>query len=644
MCGITGIYIHNMDIPNIKDLTIRMRDTMRHRGPDDAGLYLSKDKKLCLGHTRLSIIDLSPAGHQPMPNEDETIWIVYNGEIYNFTELREKLIKKGHRFRSRADTEVIIHGYEEWGIESLLQRLRGMFAFALYDSRSGKPNEPNRPNTLILARDRLGIKPLYYSYSNGISIFASEIKAILATKLVDKEIDPHSPGLYLLYGSIPSPKTIYKRISALPPGHFLIVDENGISERYYYNLTKAFLDTSLSSISEEEAVQMVRSSLLDTIKCHLISDVPVGAFLSGGIDSTSIVALMHEVEHKSIKTVSVIFPDTPYDESRYSKVVAKKFETDHIEVKINDKDLINHLEKIFYTMDQPTIDGVNTYFVSWAAKQAGLKVAISGVGGDETFWGYSSFHLVPKLYHLASFPGVSTLAKPLTGWIASRFPNGKMGKLNHLFHKPSLESAYLTVRGVFCLEDVKKILNPDLLKEFTLIDPVDYLKEITQSPIYPFTFPPFRLFASSPFHLLANAVSALELRTYMANQLLRDTDVFSMVHSLEVRVPFVDHKLVELLAKIPAEYKAKKDMQKPLLVKALNNKLPEEIVHRPKQGFTFPFDLWMRNELKDFIKKSLNGSSIFNRIFIKRLLKDFYNHKIHWSRIWSLLVLTHWLK
>ena len=624
MCGICGIFNYKNQKTSItKDLLIKIRDSMIHRGPDDAGMYISPDKKAGLAHRRLSIIDLSEAAHQPMCNEDGTIWITYNGEIYNYREIREVLILKGHKFKSNSDTEAIIHGYEEWGIEGLLKELRGMFAFALYDSRL-----PD--SRLILVRDRFGIKPLYYSYNNSTFLFASEIKAILASRLVSKEIDPQAVVLFLIYGSIPAPKTIYKAISAVEPGHFLIISKKGLKKYRYYNLKDAFLDKSLTNISEEEAIERVHSCLINTIECHLVSDVPVGAFLSGGIDSTAIVALMREVEYKPIKTVSVIFPDTPYDESRYSKLIAQRFNTDHVEIEINSKDLIKHMEKIFYAMDQPTIDGVNTYFVSRATRQAGLKVAMSGVGGDEIFWGYPSFWFVPRLYRWASLPGVCILARPLTSWIANRYLFRKMGKLNYLFQKPSLESAYLAVRSVFSIKDLEKILNPDLFDELrSIFKPTDHIKKITND--------------LKTNYSITNIVSALELCTYMANQLLRDTDVFSMAHSLEVRVPFVDHTLVELLAKLPVRYKAKKDMPKRMLIKALNNKLPNEIVHRPKMGFTFPFDLWIRNELKELTEEKLNGTSVLNKPYVTKLLKNFYNHKVHWSRVWSLLVLSHWL-
>ncbi len=490
-----------------------MMDAQIHRGPDDFGLY--QNKNIVLGHRRLAIIDLSPAGRQPMSNEDGTIWITYNGEIYNYRELREMLIKKGHKFKSNSDTEVIIHGYEEWGVDGLLQRLRGMFAFAIYDPRSTIHNSRFTINysRLILARDRIGIKPLYYSYCDDFLLFASGLNAILASKLVSKEIDPKAVVLFLLYGSIPPPQTIYKEIFALEPGHFLIIDEKGLKKNRYYDLKNGFLDTSLMGIS---------------------------------------------------------FPDTPYDESRYSKIAARKFNTDHAEIEITGKDLINHMDKNFYIMDQPTVDGVNTYFVSWATNKSGLKVAMSGVGGDEIFWGYPSFTHIPRLFHLFKILSWVPLGKRTAQFILRNSNSFKTAKLYSMVsNSSSILDIYLNYRGLFTKEQIYKLLHQDFVRHaMEGVEQMSYLQECSEI---------------NDEH---NQVSLLETTFYMANQLLRDTDVFSMAHSLEVRVPFVDHTLVELLAKIPARYKT--IYPKRLLIKVLNNKLPDEIVHRPKMGFTFP--------------------------------------------------------
>tara|TARA_B100000315_G_scaffold36538_1_gene31228 strand:- start:18648 stop:20504 length:1857 start_codon:yes stop_codon:yes gene_type:complete len=618
MCGVTGIINFN-NAPISENVLIGMGNALSHRGPDDAGVYINKIKTAGLAHKRLSIIDPSSAGHQPMCNEDGTLWITYNGEIYNHPELRKRLKGSGHTFKSNSDTETIVHAYEEWGIEVLLEKLRGMFAFAIYDTKKLR---------LIIARDRLGIKPIYYFHNDDTIIFASEIKAILKSNPVLKKIDSQSAGLFLLYGSIPAPKTIFKEIYALEAGHFLTINKEGLIKKRYYDLTNAFSDRSLLNISEEDAVERVRSCLSETIKYHLTSDVPVGAFLSGGIDSTAVAALMREAEHKPIKTVSVVFPDTPYDEAKYANLAARRFETEHVEIEVNGKNMIEHLDKILGSMDQPTIDGVNTYFVSWATAQAGLKVAMSGVGGDEIFGGYPSFTQIPKLYDFLKVFAWVPFGRRTVRLILKNSNRSLMAKLcSTLSSAPSIPDVYLNYRGVFTEEQIQKLLHPDFAKEaLEGMELCSFLPDCSK--------------ANSKF----NQVSLLEISSYMCNQLLRDTDVFSMAHSLEVRVPFADHILVELLAKISVKYKAKKDIPKMLLIKALNKKLPEEIIFRPKMGFTFPFDLWLRKELKDIVVGKLSKSHIFNSAYRERLLKDYFDNRLHWSKIWACFVLSNWLE
>ncbi|MFH1314581.1 MAG: asparagine synthase (glutamine-hydrolyzing) [Candidatus Eisenbacteria bacterium] len=623
MCGIAGIHSQSGMAPDtMADAVGVMTRTLKHRGTDDMGFHFSEDRKTGLGHTRLSIIDLSSAGHQPMSNESKSIWIVYNGEIYNFPELRDALLSCGHRFNSETDTETVLHGYEEWGIEDLLKRLRGMFAFAVYDTRPAAAG-----GRIILARDRLGLKPLYYSYRDGVLVLASEIKAILASHLETREIDPHAVGSYLLRGFIPPPATIYKDITALRPGHYITVDGNGVSETRYYDLAEAFCDTSLASVSEGEAVEMIHSCLVDTMKCHLISDVPVGAFLSGGIDSSSIVAVMREVDHRRVKTVSAVFPDTAQDESRFSRAAAEMFNTDHAEIEISGRDVAGHMEKILYAMDQPTVDGVNTYFVSWATALSGLKVAMSGVGGDEIFWGYPSFRQIPRLHMLLKILATIPFGRRAAKSLLRDSGNSRNRKLHAMVSNDrSIPEIYMDYRGLFARDQIRELLCGDLGE--------DALKD-TGTPHY--------LSDCASTIGQSNLVGLLETTSYMASQLLRDTDVFSMTHTLEVRAPFVDHTLVELLARLPARHKTRNDVPKRLLVKALDRELPAEIVDRPKQGFVFPFDLWMRNELKDLTEDALNGCRALNGQYVSKLLSGFYDHKVHWSRVWSLVVLANWL-
>jgi asparagine synthase (glutamine-hydrolysing) len=602
----------------------RMTDVMRRRGPDDSGVFVSDHGAVGLGHTRLSIIDPSAAGHQPMSNETGRIWITYNGEIYNFPELRDELENRGHVFKSRTDTEVLIHGYEQWGIEDLLTRLRGMFSFAVCDLR-GTPPHPGR---LLVARDRLGQKPLYYTYANGVFIFASEIRAILASKMVEPEVDPSAIGSYLSFGHIPPPETIYRGISALRPGHYLVVDQGGPAERSYYDLSKAYREGRLRDMPGSEAVDRVHACLLDTLKCHLISDVPVGVFLSGGIDSSSIVAGMRRIKHDSIRTVSIAFPDTACDESPYARQIAATYATDHVEVMVSSTDLRDHVERILGAMDQPTVDGVNTYFVALAAARTGLKVALSGVGGDEIFWGYPSFTQIPRLRRLHRALSYLPMGRPLAGKLLNSHGWSRTAKLASILSGGgSVFDIYRSYRRLFPADQIRNLLDPDLAGRVMEKNDIG---------------------AYSPGHLpgetIPGQVGFLETTRYLPNQLLRDTDTFSMAHSLEVRSPFVDHILVELLARIPDRLKAGGPAPKPLLIKSLKNGLPHTVVHRRKQGFVFPFGTWLRNGLRGFTETTLATAPHLNRPYVHSLLRGFLAGRVHWSRVWSLMVLNHWLK
>lgn len=621
MCGIAGISKFDSTITTADISAVQlMMDSLIHRGPDDSGIY--HDRRSVLGHRRLSIIDLSPAGRQPMSDEKGSIWVTYNGEIYNYKDLGSELKGLGHGFRTSTDTEVIIHGYEEWGIEGLLRRLRGMFAFAIYDGR----NQSSTPK-VMLARDRIGIKPVYYGYQDSAFIFSSEINALLSSGLIRKEISYHAILLFLLNGSIPPPKTVYNGISALEQGHFLVVDEKGISKKQYYDLSDAFRDASLSGIHEDEASEMVKLCLNDTIRCHLVSDVPVGAFLSGGIDSSAIVALMRDAGHNEIDTISVIFPGTAYDEGKYARAAAKTLNTRHHEIEVTANDFIRHMERIFQTMDQPTVDGINTYFVSWAAAKAGLKVAISGLGGDEIFWGYKSFRDVPVLHRLISTIYSVPFGKSISKLLFKNAISSRRAKLYSIIcNGPSVGRVFSIYRGLFTKDELCNMLQPDIGRE--VLKESDFAISFQDCSKIPG---------------IHNQISFLETTHYMASQLLRDTDVFSMAHSLEVRVPFVDHVLVELLAKLPAEYKFNNRMQKRLLVDTVSHKLPGDFFDRPKKGFTFPFDLWFRNELKSFVNGKIESSHLFQKPFLDKLFNGFYNGDVHWSRIWSLGVLTEWV-
>lgn len=625
MCGIAGIVKLNGPV-TLEDIAAVqwMMDAQAHRGPDDDELY--QDSRVVLGHRRLAIIDLSEAGRQPMSNEDGTVRVSYNGEIYNFRELREELLSRGHRFHSQTDTEVLVHGYEESGLEGLLERLRGMFAFALYDPR---PYPLSLTPRLFLARDRLGKKPLYYTCQNGVLLFASELKALLASGLIERRLNPAAVMAYLTLGSVPAPLTMIEGVKALPPGCFLTFQDGKLELKPYWQL--AFEEDS--SLTEAEALEQVRSLLKEAVRLRLVADVPVGAFLSGGVDSSTIVALMREATGGTLRTFSMVFREEAFNEGSFAKRVARGFETEHTEYVVTPEEVLKELPRIIEAMDQPTIDGVNTYFVSKITRQSGTIVALSGIGGDELFGGYSSFRLVPWLYRLSqvahTLPGVTWALDRTVGLLGK---NGRAHKLRTLFrYAPCPEAAYLTVRGLFLDPLLDMLVHPDLLEQaLQERTPLAYLRGIT---------------CDHNCGSLRNTVSLLELRAYMHNQLLRDTDVMSMAHSLEVRTPFLDHRLVEFLAKVPASYKFA-GRPKRLLLEALNGKLPKEVTDHPKWTFTFPFEHWFRSDpawrvaLEDMLQGTSDG--VLNPCAVSHLWKQFLAERVHWSRVWAIAILTLW--
>lgn len=638
MCGIAGIA---NTFPTRQERPIaavkRMMDRQTHRGPDDSGLY--SDDHVVLGHRRLSIIDLSPAGRQPISNEDGTVWVVHNGEIYNYSELREDLINRGHVFRSQSDSEVLVHGFEEWGIEELLRRLIGMFAFAIYWASSKVNKQDLNKATLegqapdfqiILARDRLGQKPLYYAWHDRQLIFSSEVRAMMASGLLQNEINPSAVESFLMFGSVPTPFTMIKGVEALDAGHYLVV-ENGTSTLHkYWNLSfepGAYVD-------EEDVREELQRKFEDSVRLRLVSDVPLGVFLSGGIDSGAIVATMRRVTSQNINSFSLTFAESKYDEGDLAKQVAKKFQTQHFAFKTGAREVFDELPKFFDSMDQPTIDGLNTYFVSKVTREAGTIVALSGVGGDELFGGYPSFQLAPRLYRYSrvghSFPFIKQI---VNFFLAQYLPARKLHKLRILMaDQPSIEAAYLAVRGIFLREEmsneVRKVTGEKIPRVFAALE---YLKGLSKC---------------CGEAELFNKVSCLEIRSYLHNQLLRDTDMMGMAHALEIRVPFLDHRLVEFMAQVPVIMKAGQS-PKSLLLKTVAANLPQEIFKHSKMGFTLPFDSWFRSDWKDHIQQCI----IADPLQIQGLQWDplhlwnrFLDGKLHWSRIWAVVVLKEWLK
>jgi len=627
MCGIAGIFDNNSKKSSeslIKGLQM-MLDAIKHRGPDDRGEKKIGPKNglnIYLGHQRLSIIDPSPGGHQPMSNNDSSIWISTNSEIYNYSELKDDL-EHEYNFRSKSDTEVLLRSYEVWGIDCL-KKIRGMFAFAIWDGTNNK---------LILARDRIGIKPLYYFSKNNIFIFSSELRAILASKLVKPDINPTGIFQYLSYGRVGSIDTILDSILELPPGHFLVVDQHGIKVQKYWD---PFNENKLEQ-STTKIIQRIGSCLDDVAQQHLVSDVPIGAFLSGGIDSGAVVSMLAANSNSPIQTISVTFQDKEYDESKYSSLCANRLGTNHHELLLSERDLIANLSPALSCMDQPTVDGINTYMVSQAAKNMGLKVALSGLGGDELFAGYNSFSLVPQLTKmkkiLNSLP--AGLRKQLTNLVSILMrPSDKNTKLNHLI-KGQYNGAhvYFLFRSLFCEQELGNLFSDPLILKKEMTKNLNSTQELIDSRS-----------GLSPVDL----VSYLEMTHYMTTTLLRDTDMMSMAHGLEIRVPLLDHKLVELMFSIPSNMKIKQGTPKPLLVNSLTRKLPEAIVRRKKMGFTFPFEVWMRGEMRLEIESVLLSPSgklpdFISHDGVRKIWSDFIDKRCSWSRPWSLYVLKKWI-
>lgn len=628
MCGILGGVSRNIN--NKKYL--QSLNKLSHRGPDDEGFL--EHKNIFLGQKRLAIIDLSPTGKQPMksncPKAGRNLYLIFNGEIYNYKEIKKELENLNHNFFSNSDTEVILHSYEEWGIESF-KKFRGMFACALYD-------EDN--NEIILFRDRFGIKPLYYYLDDKNFIFSSEIKAFWQFDFIKKEINQKAVLDFLINGYIHQPETFYKNIFHLEAGYFLKVKikENSFEiqkEKWadifdYYQLPK-------EKISLNEAIIKTKEALLDSVNYHLVADVPVGLFLSGGIDSSILLYSMKELGHQKIQTVSAIFKGTSYDESEKINELVKIFQPNHLNIEITGKDFLENLENIFYHMDQPTVDGVNTYFVSLAAKKAGLKVVLSGLGGDELFYGYPSFFDLPKIRKIKVFLKITSAAKILK--LFGEF-NIKYQKLAEIIQAKNLEEEYLIYRSIFTPAQIKKIIHSDIFVNSHRFVDSDYsnhsdiIRHIrTHSDNSDYGL-------SSDYSL----ISYLEMSHYLKNQLLRDSDVFSMAHSIELRVPFVDNVLFEKVVPIPDEYKIKNNISKFLLKEILKGKVSEKILYQKKQGFVVPIELWLKNEAKEIVKEELLKSEIYRKDIVEKLLNMFFENKLHWSRIWSLFILNRFLK
>lgn len=639
MCGIAGIFSTGVNQRDeraregAEQALYRMVERLNHRGPDDRGVDWIREAncEVGLGQTRLSIIDLSSAGHQPMWDPATGNCIVFNGEIYNYRELRRSLGAASTGWSSHTDTEVILKAYHKWGT-GCVEHLRGMFAFAIWDARLQK---------LFIARDRLGIKPLYYYVDGQRIIFASEVRAILASGLASKRIDPIALGEYLAYQSVPAPRTLIEGVKALPPGAWMIIDASGyIEEHSYWDLLRNF--STEAQTSEKSAILLRTGELLrEATELHLISDVPLGVFLSGGIDSGALVGLISDLGYTP-RTFSVIFAETNYDESVFARQVATRFRTEHTEIRLTESAMLKQLPDALAAMDQPTGDGINTYVVSQAVKAAGVTVALSGLGGDEFFVGYPSFLRLEKaIKYLRPLKRLPASARDLAAQVVEFAGGGsiKAAKVASMIGSDgSLASLYPVARQVLSSSKRRRLLSWRW-KQFDQDwrDPYENLLRNAYQ-------------GAGSVELFAR-ISYAEGRTYMHDVLLRDTDQMSMAHALEVRVPLLDHKLVEYVMGAPDAYKRPNGVPKSLLVESLGDLLPPDVVHRPKQGFTLPFADWMRGDLRKFCEERLHAQRIESRgVFdasqVSKTWQAFINgsREVSWSRLWVLVALEEWLE
>lgn len=635
MCGICGV-IGSTDPEPTQDVVRRMMGQMCHRGPDDEGMFV--DDSVALGMRRLSIIDLT-GGRQPVFNEDRTVVVVFNGEIYNFQELRRTLESRGYPFRTGSDTEVIVYAYEEWG-EDCVDHFEGMFAFALAEtSKSTRRGNPR----VLLARDRLGIKPLYYALLDGNLIFASEVRSLLASGQIEPRLSQTALQSYLLFGSVVEPMTLVEGVYSLPPGHRITISAAGrhtcVHPEPYWDFAASASPTTNTKKQERcSATAFLRSLLEETVASHLTADVPVGVFLSSGIDSTTLVALATQ-KKGALNTVTVVFPEQEFSEAEVARRTAQRFRTNHQELTLSGDDMLARLSEAVGALDQPSMDGINTYFVSWAARQAGLKVALSGLGGDEIFGGYSTFRSTPEAQSVAS------VAQNVPGGIRSTLASAAEGVLGHFQRKDShrkmaalwrdpnfLPHPYFYTRLLFTPTQVLGLLNGNGLAES---EPWrDWLEQTAQGTKQLDDF---------------TAVSCLESRSYMVDTLLRDTDAMSMAHSLEVRVPFLNHALVEFVARLPGSIKQTAGVTKSLLVDAVADLLPAEVISQPKRTFTLPWEHWLRSALRKEVAAEFQDiapplKECLNAHSVGHVWSDFLAGNTSWSRVWSLFVLNRWVE
>lgn len=624
MCGIAGIASPASGTSDGEARAIAARsmaDALAHRGPDAQGLW--QGARVVLAHRRLSIIDPDPASNQPFHSADGRFVISYNGEVYNFKALRNEL--DGFPFRTKSDTEVLLAAWMKWGT-GCLDKLEGMFAFAVWDVQQEE---------LTLVRDRFGVKPLYYHCQDGELLFASELRALLASGKVPRKLDEAALLDHLRRGTVHAPATIIKEVRMLLPGHLLRWTSKDLEERRWWNLADQVAEIAPST-TQDHIHQEVRDRFLHAVEKRMVSDVPFGAFLSGGIDSSAVVGAMANATKARVHTFTVTFDETEYSEARFAKLIAGKFGTKHTEIRLRPEEMLKLLPRALADMDHPSADGPNTWVVSKVTREAGISMALSGLGGDEVFAGYEVFKRTLALLRRKGIVAVPRPVRALVGMaVKSRKPGSAGWKFQELMKLNSwnIADTYPLARLTFSNAELRKLLvgRAEKLGEDVVAADVRRLLKEADALEMP--------------HL--SQVSVAELSTYLADVLLRDADQMSMAHALEVRTPFLDHHLVSYVLGVPDEVKYPNTPKK-LLTDALGGLLPREVTHRPKMGFVLPWDHWMRDQLLSFCEARLLALSQrpqFHAQGVKQLWERFLkaDPAITWSRVWMLVVLEEWL-
>jgi asparagine synthase (glutamine-hydrolysing) len=618
MCGICGVfeYERRTDLP--AGLIHDMNQTMIHRGPDDGGVFVGPG--IGLGHRRLSIIDLA-GGHQPMSNEDGTIWVLLNGEIYNYPELRTKLLQRGHVFTTKSDTEAIVHAYEDFG-EGCFAMLRGMFSIALWDSRQRK---------LILARDRVGKKPLFYAAGQDRILFGSELKALLASGLVSKEMDHEALSDYFSLGYVPAPKTSYRAVRKVMPGSYLVASAEGIREGCYWDLSFSKVEQR----TEEEWCERLRHELCEATRIRLMSDVPLGAFLSGGIDSSSIVAMMDHLMKRAVTTCSIGFREEKFNEAPYARQVSEQFSTDHHE-EVVEPNALEIVDKLAWHFDEPFADSsaIPTYYVSRIARGQ-VTVALGGDGGDENLAGYRRYKLDHNENRLRSHvPAAMRRAVfgPLGRWYPGLAWAPRVFRAKATFQNLSRTplEGYFNSISYFRPDDKLKLFTPEFKRRLGGYDSMDVFRHY---------------YDRADTQDLLSKIQYVDIKTYLTDDILTKVDRASMAVSLEVRAPMLDHKFMECVASIPSNLKLRSGVGKYILKKALEPILPHNILYRAKQGFAVPLDSWFRQELKDMAYSIVveTKDDLLDQNFLKKIWdqhqKNYYDRS---ALLWSVLMFRKW--